>query len=290
MCLQGKSLEYTLTFYSKGLDKNQIWLNWFYYNPNFLFKDRKDSNVYICRTCYVQITYYYVQNVEEEMESEDDVYMTFSGRKVSKGHKVHCISYNGNSWLYVLYKGTAEYMYCTWRTAEQVYYTGRTAEYTYCTRETPEYEHCTRDQLNMCTVQGNSWIYVLYMENSWTCVLYRENSWLYVLYKGNSLFKYCTRETAYLSTVQWEQLILCTVQGEKLILCIMQGEQLITENLKRSNSWGQSCDEINQLNEVNYTDLVLGLKLEFGRWLCPPYELKNWALAFTLKGVTGYVR
>ena len=33
----------------------------------------------------------------------------------------------------------------------------------------------------------------------------------------------------------------------------MQGEQLITENLKRSNSWGQSCDEINQLNKVNYT-------------------------------------
>ena len=30
------------------------------------------------------IYFYYVQNVEEEMESEDDVYMTFSGRKVSK--------------------------------------------------------------------------------------------------------------------------------------------------------------------------------------------------------------
>ncbi|XP_023345112.1 uncharacterized protein LOC111714277 isoform X3 [Eurytemora carolleeae] len=28
-----------------------------------------------------------------------------------------------------------------------------------------------------------------------------------------------------------------------------KGEQLITENLKRSNSWGQSCDEINQLNQ-----------------------------------------
>ena len=115
-----------------------------YYKHNFLFKDRKDSNVYICRTCYVQFTYYYVQNVEEEMESEDDVYMTFSGRKVSKGHKVHCASYNGNR-LYVLYKGTAEYMYCTWRTAEQVYYTGRTAV---------NIRIVQGKHLNMSTVQG----------------------------------------------------------------------------------------------------------------------------------------
>lgn len=43
---------------------------------------------------------------------------------------------------------------------------------------------------------------------------------------------------------------MCTVQGEQLILSTVQGEQLITENLKRSNSWGQSCDEINQLNQV----------------------------------------
>ncbi|XP_023345111.1 uncharacterized protein LOC111714277 isoform X2 [Eurytemora carolleeae] len=38
-------------------------------------------------------------------------------------------------------------------------------------------------------------------------------------------------------------------KGEQLILSTVQGEQLITENLKRSNSWGQSCDEINQLNQ-----------------------------------------
>ena len=63
---------------------------------------------------------------------------------------------------------------------------------------------------------------------------------------------HCTGRTADYMHCTMEQLNLCTVQGKQLIVCTVQGEQLITENRKRSNSWGESCDEINQLNKVKF--------------------------------------
>ena len=134
-------------------------LNWLNSKHICLFKDRKDSNIYIWNLLCTIL--YYVQNVEEEMESEDDVYMTFSGRKVSKGHKGYCTLYNGNSWLYILYKGSIEYVYCTRKRTDLMYYTGLTADYMYCTRETAYFMYCTGRTADFvyCTGRTADFIY-----------------------------------------------------------------------------------------------------------------------------------